>query len=365
MTYPQQQYPPQGYGQPQPYGAPQQQPQYAPPMPPAPAPQQQPPAQALARPAPALSTGGGNVGGSWPKMRHLQDCTVIFVPLRVDEDAKDQAGKPQPEAYFHLIVVDSPTGVIQYGDSQDSAAPKPLAWERATPCVFTNVNDYGWGPVNEIRNALAAGEEARVGVVERGTQGNKPYMITKPDKMVGGADRPDGTDRFQRAASVWNAAYAFLHGDRTAFANPDPRALLAPPAAPVAQVAYGAPQQPAAQPYGQYAPAMQAVQPGYVPTPYGQAPAAAVHPDYAAAVQQPGAQIAYGIPPQSAPPAPQPYPQGYGQYAPAPAQPQSTGNPAFDAYLASLPESQRPAALAQYMAQAAGQPQPPQGGPGI
>lgn len=370
--YPPQGQPPAGYGQPYP-------------------PQQQPPqgGAALSQPAPKLSTGGGNAGGSWPKMRHLQGCTLIFVPIRVDEDRTIVVNRPggvkevvsQPEAYFHLIVVDSPNGVIQYGDSQDNDNPKPLAWERATPCMFTNVNDYGWGPVNEIRNALAAGEAARVGVVERGTQGNKPYMITKPDKMVGGADRPDGQDRYMRAAQIWDQAFAALNGNPAAFANPEPRALLAPPTQPQQQVAYGQPQQP------QYAPAMQGVQPGYVPTPYGQAPAGAVHPEYAAAAQQPGAQLQQGYaaggttyeyppqpqyavppvtppgPPQSAPPAPTGYPQGYGQFAPLQtAQPPQ--NPAFEAYIASLAPEQQAQARAQFAAQQQGG-APAAGGPGI
>lgn len=396
MTYPQQQYQGQPYspadqfqGQQGYYGAPQQ--GYAPPpqqYPPQPAPPAQaPPAPAAptggaALPAvpPPLATGGGNAGGSWPKMRHLQGCTLIFVPLRVDEERTVvvnrngvKAVEPQPEAYFHLIVVDSPTGKIQYGDSLDESDPKPLAWERATPCLFTNVNDYGWGPVSEVRNALAAGEPARVGVVERGTQGNKPYLITKPDKMVGGADRPDGDARFQRAAQVWNQAFAALNGNPAAFNNPTPRALLAPPAAAPQQVAYG---QPGA--YPQPTPAQQYAPPAGYPAGPGAAPLAQspympqgyATPNTGAGVpQQYAPQPAQS--PMSAPPAA--YPPGYGQYAP-PQQPtafaqaaapavQSTGNPAFDAYIASLPAEQQGPARAQFATQGQFAAQP--AGPGI
>ncbi len=85
MTYPQYQQP-QGYAPQAPY---QPQPQYQ-------------PTGGATLPAipPPLATGGAG-GGAWPKMRHLQDCTIIIEPIRVDETKiatlGAQKGQPQPE----------------------------------------------------------------------------------------------------------------------------------------------------------------------------------------------------------------------------------------------------------------------------
>lgn len=102
------------------------------------------------------------------------------------------------------------------------------------------------------------------------------------------------------------------------------------PGAPVAQPVVhpnGAVHGPNDQNIAGYAPAAPqgytpapAAQPGYVPTPYGQALAGAVHPEYAAAVQQPGAQVyvQQPMPPQPAPgPASAQVPQAAPAAAPA------------------------------------------------
>lgn len=364
MTYPQQQYPPQGYAPApaQPQYAPQG---YAPPPPPAqpqyaPQPQQaQPPAiggTGLQTPTPPLATGGSASGGAWPKARHLQGCTFILEPIRVDETKTaivKQNGVntvvPRPEAYFHLTIVDAPGGKIQYGNSEDldPAKQRPNVWERDVPCRFTNCNDYGYGFVNETRAALAAGEEGRVGVVERGTEGNRPYLVTRPDKMVGGADRPGGAERFEKAAYVWNLVYGSTHGGAP-FDNPAPRSLMAAPAQQPQQVAYAQPAQSPA-PYTMPQPPQHpypGLQPGYaVPAAFNPAAAA----QYGPATGQPyTAPQAYGM---AAPQQPAYAPPPQGHYAPP--------SP-FEAWIASLPIEQQAGARAQYAQQ-----QPGVAGPGI
>jgi len=331
--YYQPQYPPQGY--PAGYGQPYQQPQ-----PNGGAP--------LGAPTPQLAAGGGGGGSGTPtpRMRHLAGCTIVIIPKRVDENAMNNfvtPPQPRPDAYFDLIVVDSPRGVIQYGDNQDKLNPKPLAWEIATPAYFPDCRDYGWAPVNEVRNALAEGQPGRVGVVEAG---KTAYLITKPDQVVDGkpGSRPDGAERFARASQVWDAIF------NGRFTNPAPRSLIAAPAQPQQQVAYGQP-----QPAQQY--------------PYG---GAGVPQGYA--VQAPAQPYPQSAPQaQSTPPAPAGYPQGYGQFAPpqpspftqAMAQePQPAASP-FDAYIASLPPDQQAAARQQFAMQQGLQPPAAAAGPGI
>jgi hypothetical protein len=339
VTYPQYQ-PPAA----QPQGYPSQ--SYAPAYPPAPPmqyPPQQPAAaptgQALTPPVPVLGQGGGGGGAAAPKPRHLLGRTIIVEPIRVDETAMDTSVNPpvnRPEAYFNLTVVDG--GPVRYGDSQDRDVFKqrPNTHEIDTPCRFVNVNDRSQQFVKAVREALAAGEAGRVGVVEQGTKGNRPYMIQKCSTDVLGNARPDGDARYAAAMEIFGKIWHDKHAPTSAprqFVNPEPRSLVAPPAAAPPQVAYGAPQQ---------VPYPGAVPQGYVPTPYGAAPAAAVHPEYAAAVAQPGAQV-YVQP--NAPVLQQPVP------------------PPVEAWLASLPEGQRAASRAAYLAQQQGQ--QPVAGPGI
>jgi hypothetical protein len=393
-VYPnQQQYPPQQPYQPQPqYGAPQgtpwMPPQYggAPAQPPAAATQppqlggQQPP---TAAPALGQSSQGGG-GPKAPAPRHLIGRTVIIEPIRIDETttAKDQQGNvvSRPTAYYHLTVVDG--GPLQYGDNRDHDISKQhgMTMEVQTPVRFTNVQSDRWGIVQEVRDCMARNDMATVGVVQQGTKGNKPFLVTKCAKDLDGNERPDGGERFDRATQVWNEIFA------KRFVSPEPRSLVAPPAQQPPQVAYQPtpatfPQHITQQGYGVgngYQPQAQAgyaqqqyQQTGTVPTPYGAAPAGQLHPEYVAAATQPAynpgpapQQPAYGQTMAAwgetyQPPAVTPQVQQMPQPAPVTVQP----NPAFEAWLATLPPEQQAAQRAA-LAGAAAQPQQP-AGPGF
>lgn len=354
---PQPQYPPAGGNLPV-YGSPEHQPGQPYRMPPgyetqrapqaAPA---QPTGQGIAAPPPpppALRDGGTNGGGGSPKMRHLVGRTIIVIPKRIDDTKKNtiqgspQFGQPQPEAYFDLVVVDG--GPLQYGDNQsrNPSERRPNTHEIDTPCIFRGANDYGFGFVQAVREALDAGEAGRVGVVQQGTKGNFPYLITKCGTDVDGNARPDGDARFAAAMDVFGKIWADDHAPAGAprqFVNPTPRSLVAPPPAQAGpQVNYGQPQPQAypAQP-GAYAAATstQYPQPGDGP---GVAPTG------------PGGMY---MPPASAPPAPAPVAQV---------------PPHVEAWLASLsPElaaQQRELFLANAAQQAGGAPPAPIG-PGM
>lgn len=365
MTQPYPQYAPQGYAP-----APQQ---YAPPAPQGYAPAPNVGGQPIAPPAPPVPTlrDGGGGGAASPKMRHLVGRTIVVVPQRVDDTKTNKEGKPQPEAYFDLIVVDG--GPMRYGDNQedDPAKQRPNTHEIDTPCVFHNTSDYGFGFVQAVRDALAAGEPGRVGVVERSTQGRKPYLITKTGTTYAGAERPDGQARFDAAMHYFGLYWQDKHapvGTPRQFVNPEPRSLVAPAPQGYAQPAvnYGAPAQPPAQPYG-FA-AQQYAQTGTVPTPYGSVPAAAVHPQYAAAATG-GAYPAPAQPyaaPQSVSPAP-PQPSAYAVAAAPEMATMAAQLPApVEAWLASLPADQQAAQRAAYLQHAAAQQAPgAPAGPGI
>lgn len=364
MTQPYPQYQPAagGYAAPQ-YpgipGYPQVAPQSAPPAPPAYAPSS--PAmgagQGIAPPVPQLRDGGGSGGSASPKLRHLLGRTIVVVPHRVDETAVDAAGKSRPEAYFDLLVVDG--GPLQYGDSQDRdpAKQRPNTHEIDTPCVFRNVNDYGQAFVTAVRDALAAGEAGRTGVVQLGTRGNRPPLITKTSTDVEGNARPDGEARFAAAMDLFGKYWADKHAPAGAprqLPQREARSLVAPPApggygAP--QVNYGAPAQPAYAPPAapqQYAVPGVQVPPGasypvagmenYQPAPAASVSAPAVDPAYAAWQAQQAVAMA-------APPAP-----AAGQLPPH-----------IEAWIASLPPEQQ--AVQRAALQASAPPQP--AGPGI
>lgn len=341
MTYPQQQtYAPQQYP-----AYPQQ--QYpAPAAAPAPAPTQGAALPAVPPPPPRLSTGGS--GGAWPKMRNLVDRLIIVEPIRVDETATDKAGKSRPEAYFHLTVCNG--GPLRYGDSEEEGSPRPHTHEVDTPVRFTNVNSYSYGFVQAVRDGLAAGEPGRIGVVQRGTMGNKPYLITRPGTDVLGNARPNGDALFAEGMAIWTKIWNAKHGGEP-FVSPTPRSLVAAPAQPAPQVSY---QQPAAaQQYAQYG-----VANPYQPLTSHEAAAGVAQPAY-----QPQQQYAY---------APQQPQQGYtpGTVPPQPAAPTPAQlPPGVEAWLASLPAEQQAGARAQFLAQqggAAAQQQPAgPAGPGI
>lgn len=340
MTYPQQ-YAPQGYA-PQQYAQPQQQPYQPAPQQPTYAPQQFAPqgAQTLPTSAPSLGQTKGAGGNVSPKARHLVGRTIIIEPIRVDESAKNDKGDPRPEAYFHLTVCDG--GPLEFGDSldRDPAKQHGPTQRVETPVRFTNINDYGWGFVNECRDALARGDMAAVGVFEQGTQGNRPYLLTKPGRQLDGKDRPDGDQRFATATELWNRIFA-----KDLSWNPTPVSLVAPPAQAPQQVSYQPtpPQQGAT--YGTAGGAPQYVTP--TPTQYvAYQPAGATMATPTAPVYAPQQQGPYGEAAAYNPMTP--LTQAVQQSAPP-------ANPAFEAWLASLPPEQR----AAYAAPA------PQHGPGI
>lgn len=361
MTYPQQYQPaPQYPGIPAyPQVAPPA-PQSAPPAPPAYAPNS--PAmgggQGIAPPVPQLRDGGGSSGSASPKLRHLLGRTIVVVPHRVDEQAVDAAGKSRPEAYFDLLVVDG--GPLQYGDSQDRdpAKQRPNTHEIDTPCVFRGCNDYGQAFVTAVRDALAAGEAGRIGVVQLGTRGNRPPLITKTAVDVEGNARPDGEARFAAGAELFGKYWADKHAPAGAprqLPQREARSLVAPPApggygAP--QVNYGVPAQAAYAMPGVPAPAQ--------PTPghawaqgQGYAPPA-VPQQYAV----PGAQV----PPGASYPV-----AGMENYQPAPAAPQPPAPaagalpPHIEAWLATLPPEQQAVQRQALLASAP----PAPAGPGI
>lgn len=350
MTAPQQQYPqpPTGYG----FGQPGQYP-VGPPNPQVqptpqqqyygqPAPQQTQGASlpAVPPPVPTLAQGGG--GGAWPKMRNMVDRLIIVEPIRVDETATDPKGKPRPEAYFNLTVCNG--GPLRYGDSEDEDKPRAHTHEVDTPYRWSNVNSYSYGFVQAVRDALQNGERARVGIVQRGTMGNKPYLITKPSTDVLGNARPNGDALFAEGMAIWTKVWNSLHPGGEPWVNPTPRSLVVAPPTPQPQVSYGPPA-PGAQynpyaPQGQYVTPYAAANPGHGP--YGDGPG----PGYQ---QQP----AYAPPQQFTPP--------------QPAAPEFA--PPVEAWIASLPPEAQASAREQMRAQAGsvgGQPQPagPQG-PGI
>lgn len=171
----------------------------------------------------------------------------------------------------------------------------------------------GWWVKGQARDELARAM-AEVGAPAGAPEGGAFIQVT----LVAHQPVPNRNPRF-----VYRVNYQ----------RPQGAAPAAAPGGPVEQVrpeagAYEAPEQPIQavpyQPAQQYQPAPAAPQ-GYVPTPYGPAPVAAVHPEYAAAATAPGAQVYVQQPPaapvqpmpQPAPmQAPQPMPQPMPQAAP-------------------------------------------------
>jgi hypothetical protein len=320
MTYPQQ-YAPQGY---------------------APAPQQ-PAGQPIAPPMPTLRDGGSSGGAAAPKMRHLVGRTIIVEPIAIGEARNPETNQVVPEARFNLTVCDG--GPLQYGDNQsrDVAKQRPNTHEIGTPCRFTGVTDIGYGFVQSVREALETGEPGRLGVVQQGTKGNKPFLITKTSTDVEGRERPDGQQRFENAMAIFGKIWADKHAPAGAprqFVSPEPRSLVAPPPAHAAapQVNYTTPAQ-APQQYAAYAPTSQTY--GYQGAPAGYPMQPAEAAAYVAQIPgQPPAPPAYGgIPaPQSAPPA-----AALPAMAPLP--------PGVEAWLATLPPEQATQQRAAFLAQ--------------
>lgn len=153
--------------------------------------------------APVPVTGGGGLPGA----RHLEGRVVIIRPVRVDEttlafNKKDSA----PTVIADIIVVDG--GDLVYGDQVNNSGQqlKPPTHRVSTPCMFTGWMDSHNYIVNPCRDMLRAGQPVTVGIIERGTQGNKPYFLTETHTDVDRKPRPAGHEqRRQRAIDLWNA----------------------------------------------------------------------------------------------------------------------------------------------------------------
>lgn len=254
-------YPPQGYGQPQQYQQPQMAPQFQPPAPgvtPAPA--------AVGEPNFVDPRTGGTLA---PKARDLTGRTIIMLPLSVDESSVYQ-GAPRPSARFDLVVVDG--GVIEFGS--DLQQGRPNTHRASTPAYFRGVVSGNSGFVQQVREN--AGRNALVvGVVERGSKGNMPYLIAPTGRTLDGNDRPDGDARRAEAVRVWG----MVQSGQLAPTTPEliaPAGMPAPGSvsyAPAPQYAPQQPQWPAQYQQPQHAtaapqaPVQQAPAQGYPPPP--------------------------------------------------------------------------------------------------
>lgn len=201
LTYPQQYAPQQGY----PYAPPQQMPPNPSPYPAGAAPQFTDPGQVpQPAPAPALGFQDPTGGVLAPSARHLEGRTIIIRPRRVDESTKYQ-GQERPTAYLDLYVIDG--GPMIFGDSEDRANPRPPTHRIETPAYFENIMIGNTAFVQECRAKL--GPDGRptglaLGVVQRGTRGQRPWMITRCEKDLDGNERPDAAQRKALAQSIYS-----------------------------------------------------------------------------------------------------------------------------------------------------------------
>jgi hypothetical protein len=147
-------------------------------------------------------------GGGLPGARRLEGRVVIIRPVRVDEttlafNKKDSA----PTVIADIIVVDG--GDLVYGDLVNNSGQqlKPPTHRVSTPAMFTGWMDSHAHIVNPCRDMLRAGQPVTVGIIERGTQGNKPYFLTETHTDVNRKPRTDPSyaQRRQNAIDLWNA----------------------------------------------------------------------------------------------------------------------------------------------------------------
>jgi hypothetical protein len=218
-------------------------------------------------------------GGGLPGARHLEGRVMIIRPVRVDEttlafNKKDSA----PTVIADIIVVDG--GDLVYGDQVNNSGQqlKPPTHRVSTPAMFTGWMDSHAYIVNPCRDMLRAGQPVTVGIIERGTQGNKPYFLTETHTDVNRKPRTDPSyaQRRQNAIDLWNAFQTGQWSPPTPVElNPTPVAAqpaaatswgASPGAAPLASPAatpWGQPAQ--AQPVAQAAPAGWGTQPSSAP----------------------------------------------------------------------------------------------------
>lgn len=154
--------------------------------------------------APIPATAGGGLPGA----RHLEGRVVIIRPVRVDEttlafNKKDIA----PTVFADIIVVDG--GDLVYGDqvNQGGQQLKPPTHRVSTPALFRGWADSHPFIVGPLRDMLRAGQPVTVGIIERGTQGNRPYFLTETHTDVDRKPRtdPQFAQRRQQAIDLWNA----------------------------------------------------------------------------------------------------------------------------------------------------------------
>jgi hypothetical protein len=190
MTYPQ-----QGFGQPNPYAQPAQygsqvyQQQFQSGQPVSgqgfnPAPQQQAqqaPTGHQAAPSFDNAEDPSGGGGLFARPRHLEGRTVVYIPKRADQNAKGMDGNPKstPNVYGSLIVVDGPSP-LAFGDKQESGGRvvRPNTHSVSVPAYFPDVIVGEQEVSKALMKAVPPfGNGLMVGVIVRGTQGNRPYLL--------------------------------------------------------------------------------------------------------------------------------------------------------------------------------------------
>lgn len=219
-------------------------------QPPQYAPQQQPTAapQPIATSLPEGDFSDPSRGGELsPKIRHMVGRTVIILPKRIDENAKGmpqpgQEAQTRPCLYADVIVVDG--GPIVFGNEINAGREtKPNTHMVNAPYFVRNLMINNTWIVNSCRDALPPlGNGLMLGVIEEGTQGNRPYLLTTVDKHVDASDRHDGAQRRQAAQQL----YAAIRAGQ--FTNPTPTPLTPQPGSTYQsqqpQAQYGGPVQP-------------------------------------------------------------------------------------------------------------------------
>lgn len=195
MTFPQQGWPqqqPQQFGQP---GGVQQAPQQNPGQQPQSWPAGQPvyanqmqsvqqqaqPAQQNFAPSWDDAEDPSGFGGLFARPRHLEGRVVVYIPKRADNNAKgiDGSVKATPNIHGDLLVIDGPSPLL-FGDKLASggAVERPCTHSVTVPAFFANVIVGE----QEVSKALARavppmGNGLMVGVIVRGTKGNRPYLL--------------------------------------------------------------------------------------------------------------------------------------------------------------------------------------------
>lgn len=120
-------------------------------------------------------------GGLFARPRHLEGRVVVYIPKRVDNNAKgiDGSAKSTPNIHGDLLVIDGPSPLL-FGDKLASggAIERPCTHSVTVPAFFANVIVGE----QEVSKALARavppmGNGLMVGVIVRGTKGNRPYLL--------------------------------------------------------------------------------------------------------------------------------------------------------------------------------------------